>query len=397
MKKNLKLIISSCLTLLLIAGLVIFPPKSLACGGNGITDEDGNVTNCEDAPSDVEETKKIEEESEDEEYYFGSATNINSDLDVPNSLFLAGNEVASNDRVDGIGFLAGNILNITGVYNYGFFAGNSVKFSGTVDEDLFIAGNAVEIEEDASIGRDIFAAGNIVKIATNLSGNVFAGGNRLVLENVTINGDLSGEFDQIVVKGKSSISGTFKHNDDVEIVGLENLNFGSEKAFVSSSRESSFLTTAISKILSFAGTLILGIVLIVIFPKFAKTLLKEFKGKNVFKNVLIGLAILFFAPIALIFVMITVVGIPLGGVALGLWALLIAFALPVSSLVTGNLLAKKVFKSEKMNIFAKIAIGLASIKLLSLIPLVGGLVSFIALTFGIGYLLMSIIALRRHA
>ncbi len=386
MKKNSKVIISAALAALLVAGMMLFPPRSLACGGDGLTAEDGSVTNCEDVPSDApaEVSKKLEKESD--EYYFGAATNINSEVEVDHSLFLAGSEVSSKDSVSGIGFLAGNIVEALGSYDYGLFAGNSVKIGGEVYGDLFAAGNAVEIDEGALIDRDVYAVGNTVNLAANLNGNVFVAGNRLVLENITINGNLSADFDQIVVKGKSSISGTFEYNDDATLIGLENLSFKEKKVYSNPSVKFDFGKTILNKFVSIISVLVLTFVALAVFPKFATKLLKDFATKDVFKNVLIGLGLLLLVPIAAIFVLISVVGFPVGLVAILAYILLIVFSTPVSGLVLGDVLAKNLFKKEKMNVYLKALLGVVLIELLALIPYLGGLVSLASLLFGMGYL-----------
>ncbi|MBQ3430262.1 hypothetical protein IJG21_02440 [Candidatus Saccharibacteria bacterium] len=390
MKKNSKVIISAALAALLVAGMMLFPPRSLACGGDGLTAEDGSVTNCEDVPSDApaEASEKLEKESD--EYYFGAATNINSEVEVDHSLFLAGSEVSSKDSVSGIGFLAGNIVEALGSYDYGLFAGNSVKIGGEVYGDLFAAGNAVEIDEGALIDRDVYAVGNTVNLAANLNGNVFVAGNRLVLENITINGNLSADFDQIVVKGKSSISGTFEYNDDATLIGLENLSFKEKKVYSNPSVKFDFGKTILNKFVSIISVLVLTFVSLAVFSKFATKLLKDFAAKDVFKNVLIGLGLLLLVPIAAIFVLISVVGFPVGLVAILAYILLIVFSTPVSGLVLGDVLAKNLFKKEKMNVYLKALLGVVSIELLALIPYLGGLVSLASLLFGMGYLFMNL-------
>ena len=386
MQKNSKVIISAVLAALLVAGMMIFPPKSFACIGGTITAEDGSVTNCEESPSDLKTEESKESEEPEEGYYFGSATNLNSEVDVDNSLFLAGSEVTSKDTVFGIGFLAGNLVEALGNYEYGLFAGNSIKINGSVENDLFVAGNAIELGEDASIGRDVYAVGNMINVSTNLNGNVFVAGSRLVLENVTIDGNLSADFDQIIVKGKSSVSGTFKYNEDATIVGLENLSFKEKRTFANPSVEFNFGKTVLDKFVSIIGALVLAFVALAVFPKFALKMLKNFAAKNVFKNVLVGLGILVLVPLAAIFTMITIIGLPLGFIALLIYALLIAFSGSVSGLVLGDLLAKKLFKKEKMSVYLKALIGVGLIELLALVPFVGGLVTLASLLFGIGFL-----------
>ncbi|MDO5475347.1 MAG: hypothetical protein Q4F61_03115, partial [Candidatus Saccharibacteria bacterium] len=136
----------------------------------------------------------------------------------------------------------------------------------------------------------------------------------------------------------------------------ENLSFNKEETFAPAVK-SNFPTKILNKLTSILGTLVLTLVAVLLFSKFATKLLKNFQAKDIFKNVLSGLGILILVPITAIFIMITVVGLPVALVALAFWLLLITFSTPVSGLVLGDILAKKVFKKEKMNLYLKATLG----------------------------------------
>lgn len=349
-----------------------------ACVGSNLSayDAEGNlvVSNCA--------------EDESVEGYGDAGATISSEATFPHSRFLAGNEVYSNDSVDGLGLSAGNLVRLEGSYEYAAAAGNSVVFSGSVKRDLFLAGNALEITEGASVGRDVFAGANSVLIKANLNGNVFASGNRLVLENVTIDGNLTVDFDQIVVKGKVAISGTLRYNDNVEITGVENLTAETVETYpsVSSTRATSYGATVMNKFLFLLARLLVTIILLTLCEKFAKRLLSEFCLKTSWKYLALGLALLVAVPLASLFVMVTVVGLPLGLVTLGFYLLFAYLGTSVTGGVLGNVLAAKLFKKEKMHLFLKSTLGIVLLELLSLIPVVGGLITAVSTCFGFGYL-----------
>lgn len=362
-----------------------------ACGeANGET----AVDNCEEASKDKPMliAEDLTEDSSDD-YYFGAATNINSDVDVDHSLFLAGNEVSSNDRINGLGFIAGNLVRFSGKADYGFLAGSSVNVSGEVKKDLFAAGSTVEITDSASIGRDVFVAGETVLVKTNLSGNAFIGGNRVVLENITIDGNTTIEAEEIVVKGRVAIAGKLKHNEDARISGSENLSYGSlEKtsAIETSSAHrpvNSFLTKIKTTLFFLVGRIVVTIILVAVASKFSKKMLDNFELKNSWKDLALGLGLIIGLPLAIIFVCITLIGLPLGLVTLTFYGLAIYFAKSVTGGVVGDVLAKKLFKKDKMNILAKYTIGTILVVLLGLLPYIGGLISAVAVCFGFGYLI----------
>ena len=363
-----------------------------ACGVDGPEgyDKDGNpiYTNCakEDVKVESEDELLITSGAEDEEYAEADAK-IESERNVSHSLFLAGNDIISRDYVKGIHFLAGNLVEYTGSVEYGAFAGYSIKTDGTIEKDLFAAGSSIELGEDTLIGRDLYAAAQTVLVKANLAGNAFIGAERLVLENVTIDGDLNVSAADIVIKGKSSVAGTFKYNDSARITGLDELATGDIVTYTAPTNEVSFGKSLASQFVILLGRLLVTIVIVAVASKFSKRLLEEFSLKNSWKDLALGLGLLLGVPLACLFIMITVIGLPLGIVGLVLYGLFAYLATSVTGGVVGELVATKLFKKGDMHIFLKYAIGIILIELMGLIPYIGSLITGIAVCFGFGYLI----------
>ncbi len=368
-----KLIIPALVTILVGCGVAT---PVIACG-----EDDNTLSNC---------TETTGETSDDT--YAAADTKIESNRALSHSFFLAGNEVTSSDIVDGVHFVAGNLVRVEGSSDYAAVAGNSVTISGAISHDLFVAGNSVEISDSASIGRDLFAFGNIVTIKSNLYGNAFLSGDRLVLENVTIIGDLDASFSEIVIKGKSAISGTFRYSADTTITGLENLTAGATEVSPSIANTVSFKVTFMDKFIGLLGVFILTAVLIALMPKFAKKLLDDFYWATSWKHLALGLGLILVVPFVSAIVMLTIIGLPLALVTLGVYLFFIGVSSSITGGIIGDQLARSAFKKPRMNIYAKFAIGMSILFVLELIPFVGGLVSAISLCFGVGYLSKRIFA-----
>lgn len=364
-------------------GLAIKFNPAYACVSDG-----NGQTNCEETtgetPSLISPAPVSTTNTDD--VYAAADGELRSSRSVKHSLFLAGNDVVSNDVVDGINFVAGNLVDLAGSAEYAALGGSSVKVTGSVERDLFAAGSSVELTEGAYIGRDVYAAASVITVKTNLYGNAFLGGGRIVLENVTITGDLNVAADEIVVKGKSAVSGTLRYNDNAKITGLENLSAGTTETYAGGSSDVNFAATFSDKLLTFLSGIVLMVVLIALMPKFAKKLLDTFQWNTSWKHLALGLGLLVVVPIAAIFVMITILGLQLGLMSIGFYFFLICIASHVTGGILGDQLAKSVLKQPKMNLYLKYILGSAILFVLSLIPVVGGLVNAIALCFGFGYL-----------
>lgn len=391
------------ITLTLVFATVLSPVSVFACG-EGEVDEYGQPLDCseeieietESSEESIEEVPSLisgldisEESTEDEaETYVASGATVSSSRDLMHSLFLVGNDIVSNDTIDGISFAAGNLVKYIGSAEYAFLAGNTVTISGTIGRDLFAAGNSVTVDEGASIGRDLFVGGNSVILRSMLYGNAFATGNRITLENVTIDGDLTVDAGEIVINGQSAISGKFKYNDNAKIIGLENLAASETEVYSASSptHSSSFASVCRDIIIDFLGILLLTVVLIALAPKFAQKLLDTFHWKTSWKFLGLGLGLIVLVPIISIFVIITVIGLPLGGLALGLYFAFICLSQSITGGIIGNELTTRLFKKQKLNIYLKYIMGLAILRIVEAIPVLGGFVLAISVCFGFAYL-----------
>ena len=357
-----------------------------------IYDDEGHVVGRENCGSDEEDILIAPAPISEADTYLNADVKLDSERDVSHSFFLAGNEVTSKDRVNGVHFIAGNLVDFTGSTEYGAFVGNSIKINGEVEKDLFVAGNSIEIGEDTNIGRDFYATATTILVKTNLNNNVFISGSRVVLENVTIAGDLNLSASEIIVKGKVSIAGTLKYNNGAVITGTENLFAEETEMYAGSSSklDFSFTTSITTKIIFLIGRLLVTIIVIAIASKFSKRLLSEFSLKNSWKDLALGLGLILALPLAIIFTTITIIGLPLALVGFGFYVLFIYLATSVTGLVVGDQLAKHIFKNEKLHIFLKAAMGIVLIVLLGLIPFVGGLITAVSTCFGFGYIVHKI-------
>ena len=113
------------------------------------------------------------------------------------------------------------------------------------------------------------------------------------------------------------------------------------------------------------------------------------KGTLVVKSkvwlpLLIGFSALIIVPIVAIIAMFTVVAVPLSFIALIIYGLLIYIA-PV---ISGIILGKVVFKN--MNIYLSALIGTVIIKLVMLVPYLGGILFFGAMLLSLGLFVLSL-------
>ncbi len=129
-------------------------------------------------------------------------------------------------------------------------------------------------------------------------------------------------------------------------------------------------------------SLALGLILIYIFPGFVSRL-KEIVRDSPLKTGLLGLLILIFLPILAIILLITIFGWSLSVLMILLLALGLLIATVPVELLAGEIIYNKIFKKEAGKMVYYL-IGAVIFAIAYEIPLIGGIIRFIALLIGLG-------------
>jgi len=293
---------------------------------------------------------------------------------------------------------------------------------GSLDNSLRIGGN-IEVTEptegglhalggrisvDAPVGGSLRAAGGKIEVA---SGAVIGGSASLAGGNITVNGSIGGDLhaagghitiDGPVAGDASVAGGTLTLGPDARISGKLKFHGGElvrdANAQVmggvtqSHKRERAHhheITTGddfgrgwfITVILVLLAALAAGAL-----PGPSQRLAQELRERP-WLTPLLGFLALTAIPIAAVLVMITIIGIPVGILALLLYAVLLLAGYVWLAVVLGGLLLDR-FKAETARETAwrvgAAMLAMIALALLVRVPLVGGLVKFAALIVGVG-------------
>lgn len=311
-----------------------------------INDQDGKVVTIE---NDVNEDLFV---SGDQVIING---NINGDL------FAAAGEVVVNGQVNGDAYIAGGNVTVNGQVTKGIIVGaGQATISGNSEKIIAACGN---LDIKGSTTKIVAAAGNVKIYSTSVVDDyayIMTGG----FENQgTIKGKLILTAEQLVNKGNV---GSFEYKQT---------NAGKDFS------EGIKAVAAIFSLLGTIGMLILGIVLLKMFPKLFFKIEKEVE-KDYIVRTIIGFLLIIAAVIVLLILAVTIIGLP---IALVLGMFFIA-ALMTSTLFvsycTGNFVANRLnFKTSEIGIFI---LGFVIIAILQAIPILGGLVGIVVTSLGFG-------------
>lgn len=319
---------------------------------------------------------------------FKAEDNLIVDGTIGSTTFAAGNSVKTSSEIDGTAFIAGNSLSIGSKQDYLFAAGNSVVLNGATTKDAFVAGSTVSI--DSSEVRDLYVAASSITINSDVSRNLYAAGGTIII-NSQIQGDVNLACESIKLGENAVITGKLVYPEEASIDIKDKEKIGEIKTYKSAKVDTdvdvkiSPVAIIIAKVLGtlykyVAMLLITFILLALAKPMFEKLANVDKSFGKVALTSLIGFGILCLLPFAAIIAMITIIGIPLGIVSLIVYGLLIYLSIIPTAYYFGNMMFGKSIKNR----FLLMTLSLLLIYILKAIPVVGTIVGFVSLIFGLG-------------
>ena len=313
---------------------------------------------------------------------------------VNHSMFTAGDDVSTNNMVKGIDFTAGNNLNINGSSEYGMFAGNSINFKGMVTRDLFVAGNQIVIDSSANIARDLYVAGNTITISADIKGNIFLAASEVIIDSKEISGDVTLNSGKLTISDNTKINGTLKYNDNIDYSNT-NASIKEIKTYHVDEKSKDEVIPSISSILlGIVTSFLVALAIYLLLPASYKVF-DEVKKDKVFKTFGNGFLFLIAVPVISVILMISIVCMPIAIIALILYGIIIYLSSIISSVYFGRLIGNKILKLN--NVYLQILIGVVITRLIRLIPIIGGLYSFVIVILGVGLVYNMMVKLHKEA
>ena len=303
--------------------------------------------------------------------------------------------------INGDLLVAGGEVTVSGTVTDDIRAGGGqLRFSGTTGKNIAAAGGTITIEHPAVLEGGLLAAGGSVTIAGRVAGEVrvtageaaltgavgrdlaFAGGTFSAYPGASVGGSLSAlvedkenvEIPEGVVMGSVEIS-TREPSHAPHILGFPAWQFWAKLLWALS-----LLATAIFLAFAFPRQLVeMG------------TTIASRPGPSA----LWGLLTFFLAPVAILLLMMTIVGIPLALFALFVYLWL----LYLTQLALGVVLAHWLMGLDGKrgwSLFGAVALGILAVQILTFVPYVRHLVTILELVFGLGALCLVLVREVQH-
>ncbi len=332
----------------------------------------------------------------DDLYLFGTTITVNGI--VNGDLFATGNSLTVNGVVNGNVFLVGQEVTVNGTVSQGArITANNTTIAGSIGEDLLLLGNSASIHGGASIGRDLIATVSSLTldgmVQRRLAGNA---------QTVTLNGSVGSNVDvgveDLTITEDASIGGDLTYRSDkmAEIAGGADIggDVNHEMAAEADIETGFSIGSFVPSIIGLIMTAVYGTALLLVFPRLTVAASNQLL-ENTIMSIGMGIVFLIVVPIVSVLVMITVIGIPLGLIALLLYGIALFSAQVFVGMTLGRLILSFVADGKRRLIqFLGLLLGLLILFGVSFIPYVGPWAPLVVVILGLGGLMLAIGRLR---
>ena len=319
----------------------------------------------------------------DGDLYVGGETII-IDGTINGDLIAGGRTITVNGTVNGSIMAAGGTVNINGEVTHAVrVIGETLNISGTIGRDLLVGGSEFSMASTAEIGGDLLLGAGTAHIDGLIKGDINSGVESLTIASTaSIQGKLTYiSENEANIQSGAQIRGTITHKlPDVK----EKIATGTGIGLWGT-------------IIGFLMILVLGIIIVLLAPRRVKAVTESIRTRP-WASLGWGAVILVATPIAALIVCITIIGLPLGLIALVFYTI----AIYLTQLFVGLLIGQLIIGASRgvetrAALVGALALGLAILSLLRLIPYLGFVIGLATILFGLGAILVSERKLRAEA
>lgn len=328
---------------------------------------------------------------------------ISKDETIKGDIFLMGARARVDGTVEGDVFFFGQSIDVNGHVQGDVFAfGQSARINGQVDGNVRACVNNLTIS--GTVTRNVLTWTEVTNIdsAGKVNGSLTAGGQSLGVDGrlgrdlavfaqqTTISGDIAGEIRArghlLDIASTATVGGPIRFEGDEPASVASGAKLASPVQFTKAEHKSHYTEGHyyVWRVIWTAAFILFGLVLFLLMPRFAAETVRA--GERFGPPIGLGVLVFFGVPIASIIACITVVGIPLGVLTVGLWFLGLFTAEIVVGTVVGVWIMGKA--NDTWGLIGRMALGFVVVRIIYTpiepIHIFGALVALGILIWGIG-------------
>ena len=322
-------------------------------------------------------------------YLAGPSVDVQAEVD--GDVTAAGARVAIGDDIAGSVMAAGGSIEIRGVVRHAVrAAGGALGFGAQVGRDLVAAGGSIRLRREGHVSGSAWLTGGSVAVDGTIDHDLDASGG-----DVTIAGKIGGTA---TIRARSlrllpgaKIDGRLVYEsaapaaiDPTAVVGggIEFHQWMPPKHIGALARAVYFVGSILFALALFAA----GLLWVLVFPGYSINAARLVAARPL-ASLGLGFAVLVAVPVAAGIAMLTLVGALVGGAVLALYAATLLLALLTAAIFLGDALLRLFGRGLRTGIgrrLAALVFGVILLAVLAAVPILGALVLFLALCFGLG-------------
>lgn len=287
-------------------------------------------------------------------------------------VLLLGGDIQINSPVAGDVLAAGGNITINAPVGGDVrVAGGQVTINSRVGGNVTVAGGQVSLTPAAEVAGSLGVWSGQVRLAGTVGGDVYAhvgaGENIQIDSNAIIGGTLTYKAESA---NAAFVSGTTAQNVIFEQRAIRQSDFRGLGYFFG--------------LMSLFGALVVGLVFVSIAPNLLRRSLKE-SVANPKQNLWWGLLALLAAPVGIVFLLFTLIGVPLALILTAGYIMVIYLAKVFAGLVVGDYIMRYFKKgSHSVSLLWLMVLGVAGLYIVGRVPFVGWIASALATIWGVG-------------
>ena len=277
-------------------------------------------------------------------------------------------------------------------------AGGTVNIAGQVDQDVALGAGTLDIAPSARLGRDLLAGVGSARIAGPITRNAFIGSGDVTLA-AQVGGDVRAEGGTVRLIDGARVGGKFLYASDrqAEIASGVVVGGGIERGESAYGRDLGAALGGVGGLggigalvwlRGLVGIFFLGLTFVLLMPAFTRrstSVLMQIAGPS------LGFGVVLLLGVPILAMLVFALGLLIGGWWLGIvllfvYALALGVGYVVSAVRMGDLILARVLPRTAHAPALSLLLGILVLGSLSLIPVVGGIVSGAAITAGVGAL-----------
>lgn len=307
---------------------------------------------------------------------FAGGNSVTIDGIVHGDVFCGSQAVVISGTVDGDVICAAQSIRITGPVGGSVrTASQTLDIVGVVKRNVTSVGQAITIDPAAAVTGEILAAGQTLSIYGNVGGDISAAVNTLTIgNNVKVAGSVRYESkNPATIASTATIAGTLVHT--LPKPKTNNIQPAQLKP--------KFIGGPVNILWKIIMYVVLAIIINAIAPKRTQKILDLMRAKPV-PMAITGLILLIIVPVIIVALVITLVGIPFAILLAIAYGLVIAASRIFAAILAGEYLTTQLHLNPNNKIIPNIILGVFVTWLVFSIPVLGGIVSGLAVIWGLG-------------